>query len=95
MATDVFWHKEGTELVQLNDHDSCESHSDGMTYYLDMFNTTIADQSQILCIGVNDAGRCVQGIRLIVEGMFYLCIYMYSTSSDDSGIKITNSPVVQ
>lgn len=67
-SPDVFWHKEGQDIVQLNDDESCDTRYDGSTYYLDIYNTRRYDQSQILCIGVNDSGRCVQGVRLFVQG---------------------------
>lgn len=68
VVVDVFWYKEGAEVVQLEEDEHYDLLHKDSEYSLEIYNTSTADVGQYLCIAVNEQGQCNQSFSLKLEG---------------------------
>ncbi|KAL4217154.1 hypothetical protein ACF0H5_023608 [Mactra antiquata] len=64
---DVFWYKVGAELEELENSENYEIIKDGFRHYLNMYNMTLQDGGQYMCMCINEKGNSSQYFILKVK----------------------------
>ncbi|WAR09719.1 hypothetical protein MAR_034795, partial [Mya arenaria] len=85
---DIFWYRIRDEIEELENSENYEIIKDGCRQNLTMYNMTLDDAGQYMCIAMNEHGRCCQYFILSVKNRFgnrdYILAIDIATMEEDA-----------